>query len=137
LRGKLVHFPLNPLRSSRDPLVTKLALKDSSVPAATADATTEASAANLLLPPSPEAASQSCRRAEEFRRQSDTGDLSGSPLGCRKDARIIGVRGRHLARDDDLSSVSPSSRLVQSRASLALQIRSRLLSSITSKSAKP
>jgi hypothetical protein len=27
LRGKFVYFPLNPLRSSRDPLVTKLALK--------------------------------------------------------------------------------------------------------------
>jgi hypothetical protein len=27
LRGKLVHFPLNPLQSSRDPLVTKSTLK--------------------------------------------------------------------------------------------------------------
>jgi hypothetical protein len=26
LRGKLVHFPLNPLQSSRDPLVTKSTL---------------------------------------------------------------------------------------------------------------
>jgi hypothetical protein len=27
LRGKLIHFPLNPLQSSRDPLVTKSALR--------------------------------------------------------------------------------------------------------------
>ena len=78
--------------------------------------TIEASA-NLLLP-SPDARSLSCR-AEELLRQSETGDFRVSLFECRKDDRI-GVRGRHLERDD--VSVVSSSGLAQSRVSPPLQI---------------
>lgn len=72
---------------------------------------------NLLLP-SRDARSQSCL-AEELLRQSEIGDFSESLFGCRKDDKI-GVRGRHLERDD--VSVVSSSDLVQSRVPPPLQM---------------